>query len=82
MKGIKPFYIGKFKGRIKSHLKVEGFTVDDIIDDILALIPRDDDGELKIYKINIISGERRLVKKVLIISELFISEREERTLIH
>ncbi len=82
MNGMKPFYIGKFRGRIKSYLKVESFTVDDVIEDVLARIPRDDDGELKIYKINIISGEKRLVKKVLIINELFISEREERTLIH
>ena len=82
MNAIKPLYIGKFTGRIKTYLRVESFSVEDAIDDTLARLAHDDEVFLKIYKVNLISGDRKLVKKVLILSELHLSEREETTIIH
>jgi hypothetical protein len=70
------FYIGRFYGNIRKNLKVENYSIESVIEDTLKQLSKNEDGELKIYKINFSTRERRLVKKVLIVSELFLSKEE------
>jgi len=78
MKGLKQFYIAKFKGKIKKYLRVESFSIEEATEDILERVPNNDDGVLKIYKVNFNTSKSILVKKILILSELFIEEKEEK----
>lgn len=82
MKGLKQFYVAKFKGKIKKYLRVESFSIEDAIEDTLERIPKNDDGFIKIYKVNFITSKSILVKKILVLSELFIEEKEEKAIIY
>jgi hypothetical protein len=82
MKGLKQFYVAKFKGKIKKYIRVESFSIEEAIEDILTRIPQKDDGVLKIYKVNFITSKSVLVKKILILSELFTQQQEEKALIY
>ncbi|TXT62097.1 MAG: hypothetical protein BAJALOKI1v1_1030013 [Promethearchaeota archaeon] len=82
MNANRPLYVAKWSGRIKPYLRVESFSVENAIEDVLARISQDDEGSLKIYKVNLISGDRKLVKRILILTELFLTEREEKAIVH
>ncbi|MBD3213922.1 MAG: hypothetical protein GF311_15030 [Candidatus Lokiarchaeota archaeon] len=82
MKGLKQFYVAKFRGKIKKYIRVESFSIEEAIEDILTRIPQKDDGVLKIYKVNFITSKSVLVKKILILSELFTQQQEEKALIY
>jgi len=81
MKGIKKFYVAKFNGRIKKYLRVGSFSKEEAITEILKKIPQIDNGVLKIYMVNIFNGKEKLIKKILILSELFLTKAESKALV-
>ncbi|TXT65492.1 MAG: hypothetical protein BAJALOKI3v1_100063 [Promethearchaeota archaeon] len=82
MKGLKQFYVAKFRGKIKKYIRVESFSIEEAIEDILTRVPQKDEGYVKIYKVNFITSKSVLVKKILILCELFMQKQEEKPVIH
>lgn len=70
---------GIFEGKNLKRMSIEPKNVenvDDLIDLFRRKLPEDEEGTLQIYKRDIVSGELTFIKKVMIYSELFLSEED------
>ena len=62
-------------------MKFESFSFSEVLEELLDNIPSNDDGIIEIYKVDFFTDKKALIKKYLIVSELFLEERQLETLI-
>ncbi|TFF88359.1 MAG: hypothetical protein EU548_08960 [Promethearchaeota archaeon] len=72
MKRTRKYYKAIFTGKIKKDLRVDRFSKQEVIRELLDRIPEKDDGEILLYEVDFLTDEKRLQKKILVVSELFI----------
>ena len=81
MKGEKKYitHKGVFEGKIRKRLSIEPRNMTNI-DDLIALfrnkLPEDEEGTLKIYEKDLISGEITHVKTIMIYKDLYLTEED------
>ncbi|MEJ2276195.1 MAG: hypothetical protein P8Y70_00375 [Candidatus Lokiarchaeota archaeon] len=76
MKRTKKYYNAIFKGKIKKRIRVDRFSEEDVLSEILELIPKEDDGEISIYNVDFLTDEKTLIKRIIVASELYLEEEK------
>ena len=69
-------YKGVFKGTITKRLTIQRKEVDDLIKIFEDNLPANEEGVLRIYEKNLLSGEQVFIKKITIINSLFLTREE------
>jgi hypothetical protein len=72
MPRTRKYYKAIFNGKIKKHLRIDRFSKAEAIRELLGRIPEKDDGEILLYEVDFLTDEKKLKKKILVVSELFI----------
>ncbi len=78
---FKKFYLAKFRGKLRQNLRFENFSLDEALQELLDHIPLNDDGIIEVYKIDFFTDKKTLIKKFVLVSELFLTERKLETLL-
>ena len=73
MELYKKFYKGIFEGKNKKNLRLNRYTIEDLMREIFAYIPENDEGILEIQEIDFKTKEKKIIKRVLIINDLFLN---------
>jgi len=76
METYKKFFKGIFEGKKKKNLRINRYTEEEVLKGIMEYIPKNDEGVLEIHKIDFKTKERKVIKKVLIVNELSLTETE------
>ncbi|MBD3194026.1 MAG: hypothetical protein GF317_03155 [Candidatus Lokiarchaeota archaeon] len=74
MQSTKKFYKASFKGKVRKYLRIERFSSEEVIEEILEKIPEDDDGIIELFEVDFFSNEKKLIKRFLVVSELFFED--------
>ena len=69
-------YKGIFEGSITKRMSIQRKDLDDLINLFDKNLPPNEEGILRIYKRNLLSGEQTFVKKISIITSLFLTKEE------
>lgn len=69
-------YKGVFEGKINKRLTIQRKEIDDLINIFEKRFPPDEEGVLRIYEKNLLSGEQTFIKKISIINSLFLTREE------
>ena len=77
MELYKKFYKGVFEGKKKKGLRINRYTMEDVITEILTYIPKNDEGILEIQEVDFKTKERKNIKTVIIVNDLDLTEKEE-----
>ena len=70
---------GVFEGKITKRMSIEPKNLtngDDLIELFRIKLPEEEEGSLKIYEKDIISGELTFIKKVMIYNNLFLTKED------
>ena len=73
----KKFYKGIFEGKKKKELRINRYTMEDVISEILTYIPKNDEGILEIQEVDFKTKERKNIKTVIIVNDLNLDDEEE-----
>ena len=76
METYKKFFKGIFEGKKKKNLRINRYTEEEVLKGIMEYIPKNDEGVLEIHEIDFKTKERKIIKKVLIVNELWLTETE------
>jgi len=76
METYKKFFKGIFEGKKKKNLRINRYTEEEVLKGIMEYIPKNDEGILEIHEIDFKTKERKVIKKVLIVNELSLTEIE------
>ena len=76
MERYKKFYKATFDGKIKKNLRIDRFSLEDAMREILEIIPLHDEGKIEVYEIDFNSNRKKFYKKYLVFNELFLTEQE------
>lgn len=76
MKRYKNRYSGVFNGTRFKNLRINRYSIEEIIKALLETIPLDEEGTLQIHEIDIKTNERKLCKNIFVINDLFLTEQE------
>lgn len=76
MERYKKFYKATFDGKIKRNLRIDRFSLDEVVREILEFIPRNDDGIIEIYEIDFHTNQKKFYKKIVVANELFLTKQE------
>ena len=77
MELYKKFYKGIFEGKKKKELRINRYTMEDVISEILTYIPKNDEGILHIQEVDFKTKERKSIKTIIIVNDLYLDETEE-----
>ncbi|MFX1277492.1 MAG: hypothetical protein ACFFBP_04185 [Promethearchaeota archaeon] len=77
MELYKKFYKGVFEGKKKKGLRINRYSMEDVITEILTYIPKNDEGILEIQEIDFKTKERKNIKTVIIVNELDLTETDD-----
>ncbi len=77
MELYKRFYKGVFQGSKKKELRINRYTMEDVISEILTYIPKNDEGILEIQEVDFKTKEKRNIKTIMIINDLFLDDIKE-----
>jgi hypothetical protein len=77
MKKTRKYYNAVFKGKINKCLRVDRFSQEDVLREILELIPENDDGEIFLYEVDFLTDETKLIRTIILVSELFLENENE-----
>jgi len=69
-------YKGVFEGIITKRMTITRNEIDDLINLFDKNLPQNEEGVLKIYEKNRLSGEQTFVKKISILNSLFLTREE------
>ena len=69
-------YKGVFEGKITKRMTIQRKKLDDLINLFDNNLPPNEEGVLRIYKKNLLSGEQVFIKKISIINSLFLTREE------
>ena len=69
-------YKGVFEGIITKRMTITRNEIDDLINLFDKNLPQNEEGTLKIYEKNRLSGEQTFVKKISILNSLFLTREE------
>lgn len=72
-------YKGVFEGKIRKRMSIEPremTNADDLVEIFKNKLPDEEEGILKIYQRDLISGSLTFVKKIMIFNDLFITREE------
>ena len=75
MELYKKFYKGVFEGKSKKNLRINRYTVEDVLKEIFSYIPENEEGLLEIQEIDFKTKERRIIKRIIIVNELFLTKK-------
>ena len=76
MERYKKFYKATYEGKKKKNLRIDRFSLDEVVREILQYIPKNDDGIIEIYEIDFQTNEKRFFKRIVVANELFLSKDE------
>ena len=77
MELYKKFYKVIFKGKNKKNLRINRYTMEDVMKEIFSYIPENDEGVLEIQEINFKTKKRKTIKRIVIVNELFLTKKEK-----
>ena len=69
-------YKGVFEGKITKRMTIQRKKLDDLINLFDNNLPPNEEGVLRIYEKNLLSGEQVFIKKISIINSLFLTREE------
>jgi len=69
-------YKGVFEGKITKRLTIQRKEIDDLINLFDKNLPPNEEGVLRIYEKNLLSGEQTFVKKISILNSLFLTRED------
>jgi hypothetical protein len=69
-------YKGVFQGKKTKRMTIRRKQIDDLINLFENNLPPDEEGVLRIYEKNLLTGEQVFVKKISIINSLFLTREE------
>ncbi|MFX1237201.1 MAG: hypothetical protein ACFFAS_15345 [Promethearchaeota archaeon] len=77
MELYKKFYKGIFEGVQKKSLRINRYSMEDVLKEIFSYIPKNDEGILKIQEIDFKTKEQKLLKEIIIVNELSLEKPEK-----
>jgi len=69
-------YKGVFEGKITKRLTIQRKEIEDLINLFDRNLPPNEEGVLRIYEKNRLSGEQIFIKKISILNSLFLTREE------
>ncbi len=76
MERYKKFYKAQFEGKIKKKVRIDRFSLEEVVREILEYIPREDDGVIEIYEIDFRTNKKSLLKRIIVANELHLTRHE------
>ncbi len=70
MQSYNKFYRAIFKGKGKKSLKINRYTMEEVVKAIMDYIPKDDEGIIEIFEIDFNTKQEKCQKRILMINEL------------
>ncbi|MBN1801667.1 MAG: hypothetical protein JW891_09195 [Candidatus Lokiarchaeota archaeon] len=77
MELYKKFYKGIFEGVQKKNLRINRYSMEDVLKEIFSYIPKNDEGILQIQEIDFKTKERKILKTIIIVNELDLENQEK-----
>jgi len=76
MELYKKFYKGIFEGKKKKNLRINRYSADDVLKEILSYIPKNDEGIIEILEIEFKTKEMKLIKRIIIVNDLYLDSKD------
>ncbi|MHA1688046.1 MAG: hypothetical protein ACTSUN_01735 [Promethearchaeota archaeon] len=70
MQSYNKFYRAIFKGKVKKSLKINRYTMEEVVKAIMEYIPENDEGIIEIFEIDFDTKQEKSQKRILMINEL------------
>jgi len=76
MELYKKAYKGVFKGKYTQRWKITGYSLEEVLEEFMDCLNNNDEGIIEIQEIDVETKEKKIVKRIIIINDLFLDPNE------